>query len=100
MNNENTNRRRHYAPEEKVKILRQHLLEGNPISEVCQQHQINFSDGQTELRTLQHLGIFRHNPVIHHRLHAAIAQPFHNAARRPGGRHNTKFPMAGSRHRL
>ncbi|MGO8763714.1 MAG: hypothetical protein ACLQSR_01095 [Limisphaerales bacterium] len=34
MNNENTNNRRHYAPEEKVKILRQHLLEGQPISEV------------------------------------------------------------------
>jgi transposase-like protein len=41
MNNENTNSRRHYAPEEKVKILRQHLLEGKPISEVCEQHQIN-----------------------------------------------------------
>ena len=41
MNNENTNRRRHYAPEEKVKILREHLLEGRPISEVCDQHQIN-----------------------------------------------------------
>lgn len=41
MNNENTNRRRRYTPEEKVKILRQHLLEGQPISEVCEQHQIN-----------------------------------------------------------
>jgi len=41
MNNENTNRRRHYAPEEKVKILREHLLEGRPISEVCEGHRIN-----------------------------------------------------------
>lgn len=41
MNNENTNSRRHYAPEEKVNILRQHLLEGQPISEVCEQHRIN-----------------------------------------------------------
>ena len=41
MNNENTNSCRHYAPEEKVKILREHLLEGRPISEVCEQHRIN-----------------------------------------------------------
>jgi len=41
MNNENMNSRRHYAPEEKVKILRAHLLEGRPISEVCEQHRIN-----------------------------------------------------------
>ncbi len=41
MNNENTNSRRHYAPEDQVKILRQHWLEGQPISEVCELHQIN-----------------------------------------------------------
>jgi transposase-like protein len=41
MNDESTNSRRHYAPEEKVRILREHLLEGQPISEVCQKHQIN-----------------------------------------------------------
>ena len=41
MNNENTNSRRHYAPEAKIKILREHLLEGRPISEVCEQHRIN-----------------------------------------------------------
>ena len=41
MNSENTNSRRHYAPEEKVKILREHLLEGRPISEVCEGHRIN-----------------------------------------------------------
>jgi transposase len=41
MNNESTNSRRHYAPEEKVKILREHLLEGCPISAVCEKHQIN-----------------------------------------------------------
>jgi len=27
--------RNHYAPEEKVAILRQHLLEKEPISKVC-----------------------------------------------------------------
>lgn len=32
--------RRHFTPEEKVKILREHLLEHVPISEVCQKHQI------------------------------------------------------------
>jgi transposase-like protein len=32
--------RRHFSPEDKVKILREHLLEKKPISEVCQKHQI------------------------------------------------------------
>lgn len=33
--------RRHYSGEEKVKILRMHLLEGKPVSDLCEQHQIN-----------------------------------------------------------
>lgn len=41
MNQENTNGRRHYSPEEKVKILREHLLEGRPISEVCERNRIH-----------------------------------------------------------
>lgn len=41
MSNENANSRRHYSPEEKVKVLRQHLLEGIPISEVCEKEGIN-----------------------------------------------------------
>ena len=32
--------RRHYSTEEKVAILRDHLLEGKAVSEVCQQHQL------------------------------------------------------------
>lgn len=32
--------RRHFSPQEKVKILREHLLEKKPISEVCQKYQI------------------------------------------------------------
>ena len=28
--------RRHHSPEEKVRILRLHLLEGKPISEICE----------------------------------------------------------------
>ena len=28
-------RRKHYTPEEKVAILRRHLLEGVPISDLC-----------------------------------------------------------------
>lgn len=32
--------RRHFSPQDKVKILREHLLEKKPISEVCQKHQI------------------------------------------------------------
>ena len=38
--NENQNGRRHFSPEDKMKILRLHLLEKVPISEVCEKHQI------------------------------------------------------------
>ena len=33
--------RRQYSGAEKVKILRLHLLEGKPISDVCEEHGIN-----------------------------------------------------------
>jgi len=33
--------RRHFSGEEKVKILRMHLLEGKPVSDLCEQHKIN-----------------------------------------------------------
>jgi len=32
--------RRHFSSQEKVKILREHFLDGTAISEVCQKHQI------------------------------------------------------------
>lgn len=32
--------RKQYSPQEKVAILREHLVEGKPVSEVCQQHQL------------------------------------------------------------
>jgi transposase-like protein len=32
--------RRSFSPEQKIKILRQHLLEKTPISEVCEKHEI------------------------------------------------------------
>ncbi len=32
--------RKHYSAEEKVAILREHLLEGKAVSEVCQQHEL------------------------------------------------------------
>jgi transposase len=32
--------RKQYSPQEKVAILREHLLEGKPVSEVCQRHQL------------------------------------------------------------
>ena len=34
------NHRRQFSPEQKIKILRQHLLEKTAISEVCEKHQI------------------------------------------------------------
>lgn len=33
--------RRHFTAEQKIAILRQHLLEAVPISTLCDQHQIN-----------------------------------------------------------
>ena len=32
--------RRNFSPEDKVKILREHLIDKKPISEVCQKHEI------------------------------------------------------------
>jgi len=33
--------RRHFSAQQKVQIIREHLLEKKPISEVCQKHGIN-----------------------------------------------------------
>ena len=38
--NDHQNNRRHFSPEEKIKILRLHLLEKVPVSEVCEKHRI------------------------------------------------------------
>lgn len=38
--NANQNTRRHFSPEDKIKILRLHLLEKVPVSEVCEKHHI------------------------------------------------------------
>jgi len=35
-----SSQRRQFSPEQKIKILRQHLLDKVPISEVCEKHQI------------------------------------------------------------
>lgn len=35
--------RRHFSGEEKVKILRLHLLEGKPVSDLCEEHHLNSS---------------------------------------------------------
>lgn len=43
MSNEKQNeasQRRQFSPEQKIKVLRQHLLDKVPISEVCEKHQI------------------------------------------------------------
>jgi transposase len=39
-NKESESQRRQFSPEQKIKILRQHLLDKVPISEVCERHQI------------------------------------------------------------
>jgi transposase-like protein len=33
--------RRHYAPEQKVALLRLHLLEHKPVSDICQEHNLS-----------------------------------------------------------
>ena len=33
-------KRRHFTPEQKVSILREHLLDHTPISEVCETHNL------------------------------------------------------------
>lgn len=38
--NDSEGLRRHFSPEDKIKILRLHLLEKIPVSEVCEKHQI------------------------------------------------------------
>lgn len=37
---EQANSRRQFTPDQKIKILREHLLDKVPISEVCEKHQI------------------------------------------------------------
>jgi len=37
---QNQNGRRHFSPEDKVKIRRFHLLKKKPASDVCEKHQI------------------------------------------------------------
>jgi transposase-like protein len=34
----NRRTRRHFSPEDKIKILRQHLLEKQPVSTICDEH--------------------------------------------------------------
>ena len=40
MDPQDNHRRRHFTAEQKVAILRQHLVEHLPISDLCQKHQI------------------------------------------------------------
>jgi transposase len=41
MNDEAGDGRRKHSAEEKVAILRQHLIEGVPVSKVCEEHGLN-----------------------------------------------------------
>jgi transposase len=38
-----TRQRRHYGPEQKVALLRQHLVDNVPVSDVCEQNDIPVS---------------------------------------------------------
>jgi transposase-like protein len=37
----NDNNRRYFSPEQKVAILREHLIEGKAVSDLCDKHQIH-----------------------------------------------------------
>ena len=37
----NNNSRRYFSPEQKVAILREHLIEGKAVSDLCDKHQIH-----------------------------------------------------------
>jgi len=41
MSDEQEGVRRRFTAQEKVAVLRQHLIEGEPVSKVCQQHALN-----------------------------------------------------------
>ena len=41
MSRTGSRQRRRFSPEQKVAILREHLLEGRPISDVCDRHGVN-----------------------------------------------------------
>ena len=44
--------RRQFTPQQKLDILRRHLLEGVPVSDLCDEHQLNpnvFCRGQSKL---------------------------------------------------
>lgn len=36
-----TRQRRHFTPEQKVALLRLHLLEKKPVSDICEEHDLN-----------------------------------------------------------
>src|SRR5436853_2924523 len=36
-----TRQRRHFTPEQKVALLRLHLLEKKPVSDICQEHDLS-----------------------------------------------------------
>ena len=36
-----TRQRRHYTPEQKVALLRLHLLEKKPVSDICEEHNLS-----------------------------------------------------------
>jgi transposase len=46
-----TRQRRHFTPQEKVALLRLHLLEKKPVSDICQEHNLavnNFYNWQKQ----------------------------------------------------
>jgi transposase len=36
-----TRQRRHFSPEQKLALLRLHLLENKPVSDICQEHHLS-----------------------------------------------------------
>ena len=41
MESQTRKERKNYSPEEKVAVLRRHLIEHVPVSQICEEHQLN-----------------------------------------------------------
>ena len=56
----NSRERRHFTPQQKVAIVKRHLIDGVPISDLCDQHQILPTQRRTDS-----------NRALAHHLHVA-----------------------------
>ncbi len=56
-------KRRHFSPEEKVAILKLHLLEKLPVSQICKQHDLHPNQFSLGSRTFSRTVIWPSKPL-------------------------------------